>query len=162
MATIKQKKAISNIIENHGNISKGMRDAGYTEASAKNPKNLTMSKAWTNLMKKHLSDDTLAKAHGELLGATKIEHLVFPLATEDKDIKELLKSVNCTVKRIQRGEQAVHCWFWARDNFALKSGLDLAYKLKGKYAPEKKEIDFNLDEKDKKKSKQAIKEAVAG
>ena len=44
--SVKQKKAITNYIENHGNASKAMRDAGYTEATAKNPSNLTKSKAF--------------------------------------------------------------------------------------------------------------------
>ena len=43
MASIKQKKAVKAIIENHGNVSKGMLEAGYTPATAKNPKNLTSS-----------------------------------------------------------------------------------------------------------------------
>jgi len=46
MATIKQKKVISKIIENRGNVSRAMRESGYTEASAKNPKNLTESKGY--------------------------------------------------------------------------------------------------------------------
>ena len=42
MATEKQKQAIENIVENRGNVSKGMRDAGYAEKTAKNPKNLKL------------------------------------------------------------------------------------------------------------------------
>ena len=37
MATIKQKQAFNKIMENHGNISKTMREVGYTEATEKNP-----------------------------------------------------------------------------------------------------------------------------
>lgn len=62
MATQKQKKAIDNLIENHGNVSKAMRDAGYTEASAKNPSNLTKSKAFAELMEAYLPDDMLLRA----------------------------------------------------------------------------------------------------
>lgn len=43
-ASIKQRKAMRNVMENNGNVSKAMRDAGYTNASAKNPKMLTTSK----------------------------------------------------------------------------------------------------------------------
>ncbi len=45
----KQKKAVNNIIENRGNVSKSMRDAGYTDATAKNPSNLTDSKGFEQL-----------------------------------------------------------------------------------------------------------------
>ncbi len=46
MVTTKQKKAVQRIIENHGNVSKAMREAGYTDATAKNPSNLTESKGF--------------------------------------------------------------------------------------------------------------------
>lgn len=62
MATIKQRKALDNLIENRGNVSKAMRDAGYTEASAKNPSNLTNSVAYQELMEAYLPDDMLLRA----------------------------------------------------------------------------------------------------
>ena len=37
MATDKQRKLAKNIIDNGGNVSKAMVDAGYSKASAKNP-----------------------------------------------------------------------------------------------------------------------------
>jgi|TARA_Y100000310_G_C20701923_1_gene830801 hypothetical protein len=49
MATEKQKKAVERIVENHGNVSKSMREAGYTDASAKNPKNLTESDGYKEI-----------------------------------------------------------------------------------------------------------------
>jgi hypothetical protein len=51
MPTIKQRKALENIIENHGNISKAMRDAGYDEDTAKSPsRNLTNSVGFKQLL----------------------------------------------------------------------------------------------------------------
>ena len=49
--TIKQARAISNIVENGGNVSKGMRDAGYSYAMSKNPSRLTQSEYMQALMK---------------------------------------------------------------------------------------------------------------
>ncbi len=72
MATLKQKKAHKLSVENHGNVSKSMKEAGYTEASAKNPKNLTESKGWAELMEEAFPDDLLTKVHTEGLEATKI------------------------------------------------------------------------------------------
>ena len=41
MATLKQKAAIGKVIENRGNMGRAMLEAGYSPATAKNPKNLT-------------------------------------------------------------------------------------------------------------------------
>jgi len=142
MATQKQQKAFKNLAENGGNKRKAFKDAGYSQVVADNPKKVTESKGWEELMDTYLPDDLLAQKHNELLNATDIGHMVFPSAVKDKEIRALLKTVNCTVKKIQHGEQANHVWFWARNNRALKDGLDLAYKLKGKYAPEKKKVEF--------------------
>jgi len=137
MPTIKQKKAVEKIIENSGNVSKAMREVGYSPITAINPSNLTNSKGFKELMEKNLPDNLLTKKHKALLNSKRIEHLVFPTKTEDKEIKKLLRSVNCKVRKIQHGEMAKHVWFWSQNDRALKDGLDMAYKLKGKYAPTK-------------------------
>jgi len=43
MATERQKKAVKNLVENGGIVSKAMRDAWYTDATAKTPQKLTES-----------------------------------------------------------------------------------------------------------------------
>lgn len=55
----------------------------------------------------------------------------------DQEIKEMLLEVGCKVKRIVHGEQCRHVYFWSPDNAARQSALNLAYKLKGHFAPEK-------------------------
>ena len=50
MPTIKQKQAVNKLVENRGNISKTMKQVGYTDATAKNPKNLTDSKGFQKLL----------------------------------------------------------------------------------------------------------------
>ena len=131
-----------------------MRESGYGKGTSKNPKKLTGSKGWEKLCKEHLGDDKLTKKHNDLLNATRIEHMTFlPLPKKgkkkrkgevltDEMIKELLISVNCQVRKIVHGEQARHVYFWAADNNAVKNALDMAYKIKGKYAPEKHEHDI--------------------
>ena len=100
MATIKQKKAAKKTIENYGNVSKSMREVGYSKNTAKNPKVLTESNGWKELMKEYIPDKLLAEKHKELL---------------NKKIKGEL------------------------DPNAVGKGLDMGYKLKGKYTPEKVE-----------------------
>jgi len=185
MATIKQKKAAEEIVGKRGNITAAMRAAGYSEKTIKNPKNLTESEAWKQLMAKHLSDDKLSKMHDELLHSTKIEHMTFPLGPKgeddenlsgaspdtggddgeedeetkrlqaerttltDDEIIKMLAAVNCQVKRIVHGETARHVYFWAIDAKSRKDALDMAYKLKGKYAPEKVDVTNNQAEEDR-------------
>ena len=49
MPTYKQKQAFENIIKNKGNVSKSMREAGYKENTAHNPRNLTNSKGFKEI-----------------------------------------------------------------------------------------------------------------
>ena len=69
--TLKQEEAVKKIVENHGNISQAMRDVGYSPATAKNPKNLTESKAWPQLMEEQLPDKEVLEEHRKGLHATK-------------------------------------------------------------------------------------------
>lgn len=69
--TIKQQKAFENVVENHGNISKAMRDAGYDDTTAKNPKNLTESKAWEDFVEEYLPDKLINEKIREGLDANK-------------------------------------------------------------------------------------------
>lgn len=154
----------------------------YSESMSKKPDKLTKSKGWQTLLNTHLSDDLLSETHHDLLKSTTLDHMVFPLGVEtneqkeefyqkreqdalkkgntythvevlsDVEIRELLLSVNCVVRKIVHGETARHVYFWCADNRARKDGLDMAYKLKGKYAPEKRAtVNFNISEKDKQK-----------
>ncbi len=116
-----------------------------------------------------IPDDLLVERHHNLLNSTSLQHMVFPPGNDDEDgiedvgdadledakdeadgiervdltdkeIITMLEEVNCKVKRIVHGERARHVYFWARDNNAISKALDLAYKIKGTYAPEQKEV----------------------
>ena len=54
MATLKQERAVKNIVENRGNISRAMLDAWYEPKTAKNPKNLTDSAWFKELVNKYI------------------------------------------------------------------------------------------------------------
>lgn len=68
---MKQKKAFELAMENGGNISKAMKEAGYAVATAKNPDKLTKSKTWADMMEEYLPDETLLKVNAEGLQATR-------------------------------------------------------------------------------------------
>lgn len=70
MATEKQKAVAAMITENHGNISKTMRDVGYSDITASKPSNLTDSKGWKELMEDNLPTNELMKVHKEGLEAS--------------------------------------------------------------------------------------------
>lgn len=84
MSTIKQKKVFKLIVKNKGNISKSMREAGYADASAKNPKVVTQSKGWNELIKEYLPEEDLAKVHQEQLRAEKLQ----PIGGKTKVVKD--------------------------------------------------------------------------
>src|SRR5574341_427314 len=111
MATIKQLKAIENVVENRGNVSKAMLDAGYDETTAKNPKNLTESRAWQDLMDKYLDDKRLVRVHAEGLGARRKRAEI--------------------VDRDDKG-RPVYQYFDEPDYFARHKYLETAYKIKDK------------------------------
>lgn len=67
MATARQKLAISRVVKNGGNISKSMREAGYSKRSANKPEVLTQSKAWPALMEEFMPDAYLADKHKMVL-----------------------------------------------------------------------------------------------
>mgnify|MGYP001563744991 CR=1 FL=1 len=113
MATIKQKRAVAILAENGGSVSAAMREAGYSDISAATPKKLTESDGWQELMQKYLPDKLLARKHKALLTIPKKTRVIKQgeIITETEELH----------------------------TEAIKAGLDMAYKLKAKYAPEKHE-----------------------
>lgn len=119
MATLKQKFAASKMVENGGNISMSMMQAGYAPSTAKTPQKLTQSKAWPGLMEKYFPDQFLLKKHRELL-----------------DKKEFVSVGGRGDRHIEPTGEI--------DPQAVARGLDMAYKLKNKYPAEKHQIDGNI------------------
>jgi hypothetical protein len=60
--TFKQKKALTKVVENGGNVSKAMRDSGYSPNTFKTPSKLTNSKAWKEVLDEKLPDGFLLDA----------------------------------------------------------------------------------------------------
>ena len=135
MASEKQKLAVQIYVGNRGiTRSEAMRRAGYSENTIKNPKNLTASKTWQELMDEYLPDDKLAQKHTELLDATKIERADFPAGLPHAVIREMLIEAGCKPRNFETNPKTgvIYVWYWAPDRKAQASALDLAYKLKGK------------------------------
>lgn len=138
MATIKQKKAFLETGVNGGIISKAMLKAGYSESVSKRTDKLTNTKGWEELMEQHLPDKLLAEKHQELLNAEIIirQKIKGELVWEKKKI----------------------------DSQSVSKGLDMGYKLKGKYAPEKSQsviLNLNTELKNSKESRDLVDEYEA-
>lgn len=86
----------------------------YSKRFAEHPDRLKKSKGWEELMEQYLPDKLLGKKHRELL--------------------EVPKKVRTFIK----GDLSTE--YEELDSNAVKAGLDMAYKLKGKYAPEKHDV----------------------
>ena len=185
--SVKAKKAFDIMVENGGVVSTAMIEAGYSPATAKTPQKLTESKGWQELMAEYLPDVDVAKRHQELMNSTTIDHMVFPLGPKgeddinfnggrtesnkiedggvpverttltDQEIKDMLAEVNCKVRRIVHGETARHVYFWTADSKARKDAIDMAYKLKGSYAPVKSLVaNIHVNEERRQQSKSII------
>lgn len=136
------KELVKKMVENGGkqSVGKTMIEVGFSEAYAKNPHKIRSTKQFQKFAAGILTDEVLMQHHSALLNSYRIEHAVFPLALDDEEIKELLASVNCTVRKIRHSESQKHAWFWSPDNRARKDALDMAYKVRGRYAAEKLDI----------------------
>lgn len=126
MATLKQKKAIKKAVENGGNISRAMRDAGYSHQTAKNPSKLTESKAWSELIEEYMPDESILQGIHEGFGAMKqIGALV--LVSGDKPMKT----------KDNEGQIEV-------PDFAVRHKyLETALKLKNKFPAVKQDVTTN-------------------
>ena len=91
-------------------ISKEMREAGYSESVAAHPEKITKSQGWKELMEEYLPDTLLGKKHLQLL--------------EKQEVYVKNNNKTGKIEVIPTGEL---------DTQAVKSALDMAYKLKKKY-----------------------------
>ena len=138
MPTQKQQLAAQKIIKNRGNVAKTMLEAGYSKETAKTPQKLIGSKGFKELMSNQIPDENIVKLHSQLLNKTKI------IAYKDKKTGK--------VKTYDTGEI---------DTPAVISALNMAYKLRGLYAPDKIQQMNKFDDLSDKELDEKLKEAMA-
>lgn len=111
-----------------------MRRAGYTDATAKNPSNLTKSMEWQEAMDQFLPDLDLLTKHNELLDAKKIERADFPAYVPHDTIRELILDSGGAPRNFETNPSSgvTTVWYWAPDTRTQAAALGLAYQLKGK------------------------------
>ena len=93
MANLRQQEATKIVLETGGkSVSKAMIKAGYSPATAKNPKKLTQSKYYQNLIKKYLPVTKVLRVHNQGLEANKvISAPVFPGGKDGKPINDFIE-----------------------------------------------------------------------
>lgn len=149
--TRKESGFVKDYIETGNGVQSALKNydtKDYNTAGVIAHENLNKPKI-QNAIHAALDDDLLAEKHLQLLNSTTLDNMTFPLGPKtkaecvddtklsDEEIRELLLEVNCKVRRIVHSEHARYVYFWCADNKARKDALDMAYKLKGNYAPSK-------------------------
>lgn len=125
MPTIRQKKAFKEVVKG-STLTKAMSVAGYSPSAVKRTNKLTNTLGWKELLETELPDGLLAERHRELLDKREtISHYEM----EQIDGKEMK-----VYSPIDIGP----------DVQAVTKGLDMAYKIKGTYAPEKS-VNLNVE-----------------
>lgn len=150
-ATILQRKALKIAMENNGNLSKAMKEAGYAPSTSKNPHLLKQSDGWKELMKATGLDDKsllkISKRHTEAKVLRTM--MVDPLVT-DSEVIEVLQACECVFLKsvivevtytTKKGEEKTfekkNIFYSAPDTLAQDRALDKLYKIRGAYSPER-------------------------
>lgn len=108
--TKKQKEAFKKVIEEGKAPSAAMLEVGFSEVTAKNPKNLTESRGWEKLMDAYLNDEFLAEKHNQLLNK--------------KETTKVFMHDSGEYERVTTEQPETQ---------AVSKALDMAYKLKKRY-----------------------------
>ena len=116
----KHREVLKKMGENVGlSRQAAMEQLEYSKEYARNG-NITETDSWQELMDKHIPDSLLAKRHKELLNKREV-------------VKEFSHEQGEYLQKV----------IDQPDTNAVKAGLDMGYKLKGKYAAEK-HINLNI------------------
>jgi phage terminase small subunit len=92
----------------------------------------------------YFTEKDLANAHQELLNQKRFEYFVFPKDMKNEEIIEKVEACGIKVVVIRIGEKGKYAFYHTIDPQARKGALDMLYKIKGIYAPEKS-INLNVD-----------------
>ncbi len=113
-----------------------LKSVGYGTGLQNQPSRVLNSQGFQELLNQYLPDDLIGEKHKELLHAKRIEYFVFPKTMEDEEIAAHLESVDVKVIVIRQSDKGKLAFYSTDDARAKKDALDMAYKLKGRYAPE--------------------------
>jgi hypothetical protein len=150
-AKLVYRKMSENVGKKPLSTSAAMRAVGYSPSYSENPQRFLATKTAKELEKLYLPDELIAMRHAELLGAAEIQHYVFPKIKSGKgnktasltnaEIKTIVESVpGCRLIYVKRDFMGAWAYFQTPDCKSRKDAIDMAYKRKGTYSPEKIDI----------------------
>lgn len=138
-----------NLGKGKGSVGAAIKKAKYSESYSKSPQQLTNTKSWKALMKIHLSQESLAKHHEELLNAKEVSKFDFPIAFTDEEILKIIEGYGYKLVQIITNNTGMpefrsrKAYYITPNTRAKKDALDMAYKLDGLYEPEKHSHKFD-------------------
>ncbi len=92
-----------------------------------------------------LSEDKLAEVHRGLLEQNRIDYFVFPKYMEDEEIVEHVEdATGIKVLNVRETEKGKMAFYVTSDAMARSKALEMGYKIKGTFAPEKK-LNLNVN-----------------
>ena len=94
-------------------------------------------------MSERISDDELEVAHKSLLTQVRLDYFVFSKSMSDEEITSHVEAQGLTVLNIRPSEKGKLAFFSLPDAAARGKGVELGYKVKGTFAPDK-HVTLNL------------------
>lgn len=137
------EKALIKILENAGNVSAALREAGYKEGYAKNPQDFKKTKAYKTMAEALLHTlprYEIAKRHVALLNAEQLRPINFDFKMKDAEVIKAFTEKGYRVMNIKRSMNTATAFVFVPENDIRKGALDLIYKVLGDYAAEKLEV----------------------
>lgn len=113
-------------------VSAAMRRAGYSESYAKNPQQLTNTRAWSELLEDIIPIEEVMRVHRSLLLAREGRQSSFPVSLSDQQIMDSLPSYDQCVRIVEDGDEKICYYSTAKGSLAVRA-IDMAYKLYGYY-----------------------------
>lgn len=123
-------------------MTKAMIENGYSKSYAESGQ-IRKKKTWQQLMNEYLPDELIAKTHKELLVAKELSYFVFPREMKDEEIEKRMEEAGIKLVVVRESDRGKMAFYSRADTRARKDGVDLAYKVKGKMAPEEFKIENN-------------------
>jgi hypothetical protein len=148
--TEKQIKLAQLIATNDGKLPKEKRkmsdlmiEAGYSPVTSYKPSPILKSETFQRLLDQYLPEKKVVKAHEQLITAGTIQTIDLPIEKTDEEIKAELHEMGgfkvVTIGR-KKGSDTARVYYLQPDGVTRRGAVDMAYKLRGSYAPEKQEV----------------------
>lgn len=99
------------------------------------------------LIREALSEDLLIENHLKLFDQKRVDYFIFPKKMSDGEVISHVEAAGIEVITVREGEKGKMAFYSLPDAQAVKGALEMAYKIKGTFAPEKS-INMNMEVED--------------